>query len=278
MDLLSTGVDVPALRNIVFFKYVHSPISFYQMVGRGTRIDIPSGKLMFRIYDYTRATDLFGKDFKSPPPPEPPEGPQPPPPPPPPRRPQIIVEGFNVDVTDAGHSIPVEIEGVMTKISVEEYKERLARRLIQEAAQIGDFRDLWIVQNKRLELFGRLPDAGRSPLLVRALEDMQEYDLFDVLADLGYGLDPKTRNERADAFFYKHATWLSGLPVPAANTLEAIVRQFGKAGTDGLENPDIFKTPEVRRAGGTDGPVKALREIGRPFEVLLDAKARLFAA
>ncbi|MCP4702210.1 MAG: DEAD/DEAH box helicase family protein, partial [Gammaproteobacteria bacterium] len=35
VDLLSTGVDVPKVRNIVFFKYVRSPISFYQMIGRG---------------------------------------------------------------------------------------------------------------------------------------------------------------------------------------------------------------------------------------------------
>ncbi len=39
VDLLTTGVDVPVVRNIVFFKYVTSPISFYQMVGRGTRLD-----------------------------------------------------------------------------------------------------------------------------------------------------------------------------------------------------------------------------------------------
>ena len=47
-DPPSFNMPVPALRNIVFFKYVHSPISFYQMVGRGTRIDVPTGKLMFR--------------------------------------------------------------------------------------------------------------------------------------------------------------------------------------------------------------------------------------
>lgn len=279
VELLTTGVDVPALRNIVFFKYVHSPISFYQMVGRGTRIDVPTGKLMFRIYDYTGATDLFGRKFISPPPPEPPQGPGPePPPPPPPPRPRIIVAGFDVEVTEAGHSIPVEVNGVMTKISVEEYKERLARRLIEEAAHVGDFRDLWIVRNKRLELFGRLPDAGRSPLLVRALEQMDDYDLYDVLADLGYGLDAKTRIDRANAFFYKHSNWLAGLPTPAAHTLEAIVGQFGKAGTDGLENPDIFNTPEVRKGGGKDGPIKALRELGKPANVLLDVKAKLFAA
>ncbi len=42
VDLLTTGVDVPAIRNIVFFRYVNSPISFYQMVGRGTRLHTPS--------------------------------------------------------------------------------------------------------------------------------------------------------------------------------------------------------------------------------------------
>lgn len=279
VDLLTTGVDVPVLRNIVFFKYVHSPISFYQMVGRGTRIDVPTGKLMFRVYDYTGATNLFGRKFISPPPPEPPAGPGPEPPEPPrPPPPRIIVQGFDVEVTPAGHSIPVEVAGVMTKISVEEYKERLARRLIEEASHISDFRDLWIVRNKRLELFGRLPDAGRSPLLVRALDRMDDYDLYDVLADLGYGLDPKTRIQRADAFFYKHAAWLAGLPATAASTLEAIVTQFGTAGTDGLESPDIFNLPEVRKAGGKDGPIKALRELGKPAEVLLATKARLFAA
>ena len=66
VDLLTTGVDVPVVRNIVFFKYVRSPIAFYQMIGRGTRLDPAAGKLMFRVYDYTDATRLFGEEFRSP--------------------------------------------------------------------------------------------------------------------------------------------------------------------------------------------------------------------
>lgn len=65
VDLLSTGVDVPGIRNIVFNRYIRSPILFYQMVGRGTRLDLASDKLMFRIYDYTDASRLFGHDFIS---------------------------------------------------------------------------------------------------------------------------------------------------------------------------------------------------------------------
>jgi hypothetical protein len=51
-ELLTTGVNVPCVRNIVFFRYLQSPILFHQMVGRGTRIHEESGKLMFRILDY----------------------------------------------------------------------------------------------------------------------------------------------------------------------------------------------------------------------------------
>ncbi len=102
VDLLSTGVDVPSVKNIVFFKYVRSPIAFYQMVGRGTRLDPVTNKLMFRIYDYTNATRLFGEDFQS-------------------RikskstgdgggsdtptQPTVIVEGLEVQVTDVGKYI-----------------------------------------------------------------------------------------------------------------------------------------------------------------------------
>ena len=35
VELLTTGVDVPAVRNIALFRYVRSPIAFCQMVGRG---------------------------------------------------------------------------------------------------------------------------------------------------------------------------------------------------------------------------------------------------
>lgn len=76
VDLLTTGVDIPSVRNIGFFRYMKSPISFYQMIGRGTRIDEPTGKLMFTVYDYTGATRLFAMAFISGPPgPEGPAGP-----------------------------------------------------------------------------------------------------------------------------------------------------------------------------------------------------------
>ncbi len=75
-ELLSTGVDVPSCRNIVFMKTISSPVLFKQIVGRGSRIDRGTGKYWFRIIDFTGATRLFDEWDRPPlPPPEPPKGP-----------------------------------------------------------------------------------------------------------------------------------------------------------------------------------------------------------
>lgn len=37
VDMLDTGIDIPEIVNLVFFKPVHSRTKFWQMVGRGTR-------------------------------------------------------------------------------------------------------------------------------------------------------------------------------------------------------------------------------------------------
>jgi type I restriction enzyme R subunit len=76
-ELLSTGVDVPACRNIVFMKTVSSPVLFKQIIGRGSRVDPATDKLWFRIIDYTGATRLFDEWDRPPgPAPEAPQGPQ----------------------------------------------------------------------------------------------------------------------------------------------------------------------------------------------------------
>jgi type I restriction enzyme R subunit len=272
VDLLTTGVDVPVVENIVFFKYVRSPIAFYQMVGRGTRLNPPTGKLMFRVYDYTNASRLFGQEFltrfhETPEPGEVTTTPKP-------FTPPIQVEGFDVTITEAGHSILTMVGGQAMPVTVEEYKQRLTRKLIEKAPTLDLFRALWVDPETRAELLASLPDGVRSALLVRSLGQMDAYDLYDILAEMGYGLAPRTRLERAAAFTYKQADWLRGMPVKTAETLRALALQFGRAGTEVLENQLIFQTPEVKRAGG----LESLRAIGRPAEVLRETKVRLFAA
>ena len=51
VDLLTTGIDVPAICNLVFMRRVRSRILYEQMIGRATRRCDGIGKTVFRIYD-----------------------------------------------------------------------------------------------------------------------------------------------------------------------------------------------------------------------------------
>ncbi|NKV31301.1 DEAD/DEAH box helicase family protein [Rhodococcus hoagii] len=59
VDLLTTGVNAPAVRNIVFMKPIGSTTVFKQIIGRGSRLDATTKKTFFRIIDYTNATRLL---------------------------------------------------------------------------------------------------------------------------------------------------------------------------------------------------------------------------
>lgn len=56
VDLLTTGVDIPSITNLVFLRRVKSRILFEQMLGRATRLCPAIGKEVFRIFD---AVDLY---------------------------------------------------------------------------------------------------------------------------------------------------------------------------------------------------------------------------
>jgi type I restriction enzyme R subunit len=56
VDLLTTGVDVPSITNLVFLRRVNSRILYEQMIGRATRQCPEINKEVFRIFD---AVDLY---------------------------------------------------------------------------------------------------------------------------------------------------------------------------------------------------------------------------
>jgi type I restriction enzyme R subunit len=65
VDMLDTGIDVPEIVNLVFFKQVRSKTKFWQMMGRGTRLceDLfgpGQDKEFFRVFDYCQNLEFFG--------------------------------------------------------------------------------------------------------------------------------------------------------------------------------------------------------------------------
>ena len=67
VDMLDTGIDVPEVVNLVFFKVVRSKTKFWQMIGRGTRLcpDLfgpGQNKEFFYLFDYCQNLEYFGQD------------------------------------------------------------------------------------------------------------------------------------------------------------------------------------------------------------------------
>jgi type I restriction enzyme R subunit len=70
VDMLDTGIDVPEVVNLVFFKLVRSKTKFWQMVGRGTRLcpDLfgpGQDKGCFYIFDYCQNLEYFSQNLET---------------------------------------------------------------------------------------------------------------------------------------------------------------------------------------------------------------------
>ena len=277
VDLLEAGVDIERLNAVVFFRYLQSPIKFYQMVGRGTRIHEETQKYKFWLYDYTDVTSLFGTDFIT----KPPrlgrsgsggddlgggggdgDGPS-------------VAEiggGYDVIVNPQGRFILSRRDGRDTPIPVDEYRREVIQRVIAEAHNLDDFRALWIEAQKRRQLIDHLLGDNFSPEVIREIDQMNDFDLYDFFGHHGYHARALKRPERGALFISHNQGWFSGMDDKAAIVLKGLGHQFAQGGTDALESQNLWEVPEIKLAGG----LNALRPLGKPAQVMHEAKSRLF--
>lgn len=66
VGMLDTGIDAPAVENLVMVRPTRSPILYQQMRGRGSRLSAKIGKTSFRIYDYAGVTKYFNDESFNP--------------------------------------------------------------------------------------------------------------------------------------------------------------------------------------------------------------------
>jgi type I restriction enzyme R subunit len=68
VDMLDTGIDIPEVVNLVFFKLVRSKTKFWQMLGRGTRLcpdlfESGKHKEFFFVFDYCQNLEYFSQNI-----------------------------------------------------------------------------------------------------------------------------------------------------------------------------------------------------------------------
>ncbi len=101
---------------------------------------------------------------------------------------------------------------------------------------------------------------------------MREYDLFDFFGHHGYKARALRQHERGELYLSSNEHCFASMPPNAATVLRSFGNQFAFGGTEALETTALWDVPEIRTAGG----MNALRTIGSPTQVMIDAKGRLF--
>jgi type I restriction enzyme R subunit len=101
---------------------------------------------------------------------------------------------------------------------------------------------------------------------------MADFDLFDFFGHHGYHARALKRAERGALYVEQSQPWWDGAPKETAIVLTGLGYQFAQGGTDALETPALWDVPEIKLAGGLD----ALRSLGKPVQVMHEAKGRLF--
>ena len=276
---LSTGVDARNVRNIVLLRPINSMIEFKQIIGRGTRLF--DGKDYFTIYDFVKAHHLFSdpewdgepvgaeessKPYKPAEPKEPPtansdeeDG-----------VPSVIPKRLKVKLADgkARHIQHMTVTSFWhpdgTPMSAQQFLEALFGKLPDFFKDESELREIWSAPDTRRKLLEGLAEKGFGKDQLAEMQkiiEAEKSDLFDVLANVAYALEPVTREERAAKAMAVVSTQFNE---PQRVFLDFVLSQYV---TVGVEELDQAKLTPLLRLKYHDSIADAVADLGKPEEI-----------
>jgi type I restriction enzyme R subunit len=190
VDMLDTGIDVPDIVNLVFFKPVHSKTKYWQMVGRGTRLrpnlyGPGDDKKDFIIFDVCQNIEYFNEDYPSA---ETPAGE--------PLGARLFAARLallaGIDATDdsAGHDslhelrseIASGLHAQVSGMSLDNFLVRPHRKAVQHFADVAAWQNPAGAEFELASTLRRLPSAADA---LDTDEQAKRFDLFALRAQLG---------------------------------------------------------------------------------------------
>jgi type I restriction enzyme R subunit len=275
-QLLSTGVDLPTVRNIVLFKPIGSIVEFKQIIGRGTRLYPDEDKLTFEIIDYSGATALFADpEFDGPPEappvieeidkdgnavgstevsePEPTYGAQPDADETSPdelehigARKFYVDQGAGAYVAAEGFYLPDPQSGRLQLVEYSDYLADEVRRLYPSA---GALREVWRTRPGREEIVAALETRGIS--LEEAAERLElgDLDALDLLVHVAWNGPTITRGQRVRELQTQHRDFLQSFVPEARVVLEDLLDKYAEHGISQLDDLRVLEVPPLDRHG-----------------------------
>ncbi|MEX2407067.1 MAG: DEAD/DEAH box helicase family protein [Actinomycetota bacterium] len=278
--LLSTGVDLPTVRNIVLFKPIGSIVEFKQIIGRGTRLFPDEDKLSFEIIDYSGATALFeDPEFDGPPERvveeeiddegnvvEPLEVAEP--------EPEyqaelevaeedlaeraikFYVDDAEVYVAAEGFYLPDTETGRLRLVDYADYVSGEVRRLFPGPSEL---KTAWRESDGRAEVTEALASRGVSLEEMAERTGMPEADPLDMLVHLAWNGPLVSRRDRARRVRTEHAEFLRSFAPEARTILEGLLEKYAEHGITELDDLHVLEVPPLAELGS---PVEIAERFG----------------
>lgn len=288
--LMTTGVDAQTCKVIVLDQRIQSMTEFKQIIGRGTRINEDFDKYYFTIIDFKKATELFADpDFDGEPvqiykpkgnePVSPPEDETPstnsndddnPNPtgsgsfgpeeggsgggPNPPRR--YVVGNVEVRVS----SERVQYYDTNGKLITESLKDYTKKTISKEYRTFDDFLKKWKNSDKKQAIVDELSNQG---IFFEALAEEvgkksgKDFDPFDLLCHVAWGMPPLTRKERAEKV--KKKNYFSKYGDKAQAVLKALLDKYADEGIAHIEETQILTINPFDKIGT---PIEIIKSFG----------------
>lgn len=297
-QLLTTGVDVPTLKNVVIARVVNSMVEFKQIIGRGTRVRDDYGKFFFNILDYTgSATRLFadpefdgdpaliseeeidekgettsqtykevGEDIGDtqgerdvrPVISDESEG----------QRRKYYFDGGQVEIV--AHLV-YELDPDGKQLRVVKFTDYAAERVRTLCPSLVELRKRWADPDLRSDIIAKLEERGIDFDELRAATSEPEADPFDLLCYVAFNAPIRSRRERTEKLRKDKKNFFDRYSPEARAVLNELLEKYAEHGTAQFLIPDVLKVPPISERGNV---IEIANFFGGP-EKLKDAVSEL---
>jgi type I restriction enzyme R subunit len=308
-QMLSTGVDMPMVKNVALARMVNSMTEFKQIIGRGSRVRDDYGKYFFTILDYTGSAthhfadkefdgepnliteervDVEGHVTESPTEVAPPQGEEPeeevivpagpvelPPEDPAQPRRKYYVEGGTVEIAA---SVVYELDprgGVLRVVRLSDYTQERVRELYPTAAAL---REKWSHAGERQAVIDALARRGVDLDHLREALQQPDADPFDLLCHVVYSAPIRTRRERADRVRKEHREFFERFAPEAREILQEVLDKYADHGVAQLTDEKILQVPPLSSHGNVLEIAGRFGGTGQLREALDEMQRLLYAA
>ena len=279
--LMTTGVDAQTCKVIVLDSNIESMTEFKQIIGRGTRVNEPYGKMYFTILDFRNVTKLFAdpdfdgdpvkvyepksdKDFEDvlddiidP------------------KQPDLVNDGESEDgstrvedeppavykptretsdriihtvssahVTIVGERVQIlDGDGNLTTKSLKDYTRE---GILEKYATMENFLQEWTHAKRRYKLIEELEQHG-IPLQELYEKVSNDIDMFDMILDVAYNQKPISKSQRKKAVL--ESNFLHNYPEQVQAVLQALLNKYADSNIKTLEDASLLKIDPLTKFG-----------------------------